>query len=126
MMTTWEPSGRPDQTPKRRAKLPEDVQRQLDVITGDVTTTRRFGYFDMMIALAAGIAIGAGVLMLLPSRSEFSRHQPTADELAELKSRLAAFDRNSPLDSPKFNQCLQQQMRGQPNDMLQVVWPAFS
>jgi hypothetical protein len=63
------------------------------------------------------------VLIFLPLRTELGWHQPTADEWTEIKRQLAAPDRNSVLDNPKFKQCLLQEMRGQPNDMLQVVWP---
>ena len=119
MMPMGQLSGRPpDRIAEHEVELPEGLQRP-----PDATTTLRFGYLDMIMALGAGIAIGAGVLIFLSSRPELGVHQPTVDEWADLKRQLGAPDRNSLLDNPKFKQCLLQEMRGQPNDMLQVVWP---
>jgi hypothetical protein len=113
------PSGRPpDRIAEHEVDLPEDLQWP-----PDATPTRRFGYLDMIMALGAGLAIGAGVLIFLSSRTELGGRQQTADEWADLKRQLAAPNQNSLLDNPKFKQCLLQEMRGQPNDMLQVVWP---
>jgi len=70
--------------------------------------TRRFGYFHLVAALVVGVALGIGLMRLLPYFKKSGG--PWEDWIPASKFEAA------------INECLVKEMRGQPSNMIATVY----
>jgi hypothetical protein len=69
---------------------------------------RRFGYFHLVAALVAGVALGVGFTVLLPHFKKLNG--PWEDWVPVSKIETA------------INECLVKEMRSQPSNMIATVY----